>query len=137
VSQYVYNSMQEWWLASHSADPVKDAGYSFWCSKCKDSHAGECPPDLSLKTWRPVGSRWYCDVKIGDYEWNTQRVRPMTVISHHFDLGKVTFQYDGSPTKHVLSFDMFAIDGTPSLELRNEKVRFIRPAPALDTKSNP
>ena len=53
-------------------------GYAFHCSRCKISHAGECPPAVvpiisqvdPLFTEMPlIGSRWFIDDKMGAGDW--------------------------------------------------------------------
>jgi len=72
---------------------VSDPAYSFWCSKCKTTHAGECTPAA-------VGSQWRVEYRYApDGPWVRHM---MTMIVDRVEPDKLIMFYDGK--EHVSDF---------------------------------
>ena len=105
-------------------------GYSFWCSKCKKDHAGECQPKVGFEVTLMLGTRWHPDVRVGGGEWEpVAHCRAMTVLKFDGLAKTVTYEYDDDLTTFTVSTDIFGVDGIKSNSGNVKRIRFVRRAP--------
>ena len=82
-------------------------GYSFWCSRCSASHAGECPPAPDARTpgddrGPAPGTRWVSELSDdGGGTW-ARNGFSYEVVRSSASANTVTARYPGNP----MEFDL-------------------------------